>query len=124
MAGAAVRPAALVAGVVLACQALAAPAAGYSHARQVSATWYCLPGRSACTRGYPAGGAYAAAGWRLAVGAWRGRVVRTCRVDRPTQCVLVRLIDRCACSGIDLYASAFRRLAPLGTGRVAVVVRW
>ncbi len=101
------------------------PADPYSSAGTVSgtATWYCLPGRSACTRGYPAGGMYAAAGSELRTGDWRGRLVEVCSGGR---CVVVRLIDWCACAGarvIDLYAAAFVRLAPLERGVLPVTVR-
>ena len=86
------------------------------------ATWYCLPGRSRCTRGYPAGGMYAAAGPSLRVGNWRGRTVI---VTAGGQSVAVRLIDTCLCRDgrvVDLYAAAFIRLAPLGTGVLHVSV--
>jgi hypothetical protein len=85
------------------------------------ATWYC-GGGSACTRGYPATYPGAAAGSELRVGAWRGRWVRVCAGSR---CTRARLIDACACPGervIDLYASVFRRLAPLSRGVVRVSV--
>jgi rare lipoprotein A (peptidoglycan hydrolase) len=39
----------------------------------------------------------------------------------------VKLVDWCACGGarvIDLFSDAFSRLAPLGTGTVAVRVSW
>lgn len=88
-----------------------------------SATWYCKPYRSRCTRGYPWYLHGAAAGSTLRAGAWRGRVVRVCRADRVTQCVYARLIDACVCAGIDLYASAFDDLAPLWVGRLRVTVR-
>lgn len=83
------------------------------------ASWYCLPGRSPCTVGFPADGAYAAAGPALRVGAWRGRVVRVNGID-------VRLIDWCACPEriIDLYAGVFAQLAPLSAGLVTVEVEW
>ena len=88
-----------------------------------TASWFCLAGRSPCTRGYP-GGLYAAAGPALRVGDWRGRQVRVCAGER---CVTVELIDFCACPGgrvIDLYADAFARLAPLSRGVVTVSVTW
>jgi hypothetical protein len=86
-----------------------------------SASWYCKPYRSACTRGYAAAGHYAAAGSSLRSGAWRGRSVIVWRGLRFT---IVRLIDLCVCSGIDLYASAFDDLLPLSAGRTQVSVRW
>ena len=93
------------------------------HRAGGSATWYCKGGTSACAAGYP-GGMYAAAGPELRVGAWRGRVVRVCGSGA---CILVKLIDWCACGGshvIDLYSDAFRRLAPLSSGAVKVTVSW
>ena len=42
-----------------------------------AATWYCVPGVSACHRDYD-GGLYAAAGKELRVGEWRGRKVTVC----------------------------------------------
>jgi rare lipoprotein A (RlpA)-like double-psi beta-barrel protein len=88
-----------------------------------SATWYCKSGTSACAAGYP-GGMYAAAGPELRVGAWRGRVVRVCGSGA---CILVKLVDWCACGGshvIDLYGDAFGRLTPLASGAVKVTVSW
>lgn len=87
------------------------------------ATWYCLPGVSACHRDAN-GGMYAAAGEELRVGDWRGRKVTVCAGD---DCVRVTLIDWCACEGdrvVDLYGDAFRRLASLSAGIVPVTVRW
>ncbi len=87
------------------------------------ASWYCKPGVSICHHAYP-GGMYAAAGPKLRVGNWRGRVVRVCGNG---SCVTVKLIDWCACGGgrvIDLYSDAFRRLAPLSRGTVRVTVSW
>jgi rare lipoprotein A (peptidoglycan hydrolase) len=74
--------------------------------------------------GYPAGGMYAAAGSELRVGDWRGRHVV---VRHGGRSVRVQLIDWCACGGrriIDLYGAAFKRLAPLGLGEIAVEVEW
>lgn len=88
-----------------------------------TASWYCKPGVSACHYAY-SGGMYAAAGPKLRVGNWRGRVVQVCGNGR---CVTVKLIDWCACGGgrvIDLYSDAFRRLAPLSQGTVRVTVSW
>lgn len=88
-------------------------------------SWYCKPGRSACTRGYSAAGAYAAAGPRirqLLGPAWRGRRVVVTSGGRS---VVVTLVDWCACGGrlLDLYAGAFDDLAPLGSGLIRVAVR-
>lgn len=91
------------------------------------ASWYCQPGRSACTRGYPAAGLYAAAGPALRVGDWRGREVTVC----ATRCVAVTLVDACQCHAgtdrervVDLYGSTFAQLASLSRGVIAVEVRW
>jgi rare lipoprotein A (peptidoglycan hydrolase) len=90
-----------------------------------NATWYCQPGRSACTRGYPASGPYAAAGPALRVGNWRGRWVT---VRANGRAIRVRLVDACQCGNgrrlIDLYGSQFARLAPLGRGVLRVSVTW
>lgn len=67
---------------------------------------------------------YAAAGPGLRVGDWRGRRVQVCGSG---SCIVVRLIDWCACGDgrvIDLYSDAFRRLAPLSTGELRVKVSW
>lgn len=82
------------------------------------ATWYATPGL------------VAAAGpvlrRRLGKG-WRGDRVSVCAGRR---CVAVRLVDWCACGPrhgrptlLDLSDAAFRRLAPLSMGVVAVRVR-
>jgi rare lipoprotein A (peptidoglycan hydrolase) len=87
------------------------------------ATWYCLPGVSSCTSGYR-GGLYAAAGSELRIGKWRGRHVKVCGNGN---CVVVTLIDWCACGGsriIDLYHDAFSRLASPSTGGLSVTVSW
>lgn len=87
------------------------------------ASWYCMAGVSSCHNAYPAG-MYAAAGAALRVGDWRGRTVQVCSDGR---CIMVTLIDWCACGGgriIDLYSDAYRRLAPLSTGTQAVRVGW
>ena len=88
-----------------------------------TATFYCQPSRSACTRGYPASGPYAAAGPALRVGKWRGRWVT---VRASGRAIRVRLVDWCACPGrlIDLYGSQFSRLAPLSRGVLRVSVTW
>jgi hypothetical protein len=93
------------------------------HRVSGSATWYCQAGVSRCHNAYP-GGLYAAAGPELRVGDWRGRRVQVCGGGN---CVVVTLIDWCACGGnhvIDLYSDAFRRLAPLNSGALHVTVRW
>ncbi len=98
-------------------------ASGGSTGASGKATWYCKPGVSVCHRAYP-GGMYAAAGPRLRVGKWRGRVVQVCGGGT---CISVKLIDWCACPGarvIDLYSDAFRRLAPLNKGTIDVTVSW
>jgi hypothetical protein len=86
------------------------------------ASWFCRPGYSRCTRGFPASGMYAAAGpaLRAALGNWRGRLVYV-------NGIATRIID-CNCGPnanlIDLYSSVFRRLAPLSAGRLAVTITW
>jgi len=88
------------------------------------ATWFCLAGRSPCTRGYP-DGLYAAAGpaLRAWLGAdWRGQQVT---VTADGRSVVVTLVDWCRCGGgriIDLYAAAFRTLAPLSRGVLRVTL--
>lgn len=89
------------------------------------ASWYCLAGRSACHHAYPSG-LYAAAGPALRRGDWRGSKVEVCRGD---VCVVVTLVDWCGCyagtereRAIDLYADAFRRLAPLERGVIRVTI--
>jgi len=75
-------------------------------------TWYCLEGRSRCTRGYP-DGLYAAASPDLAY--LRGKTVTVTYAGRS---VAVTVID-CSCQAtrsLDLYADAFRKLAPLSRG--------
>jgi hypothetical protein len=87
------------------------------------ATWFCLPGVSACTSGHR-GGLYAAAGSELRIGNWRGRMVKVCGNGN---CVVVKLIDWCACGGsriIDLYHDAFSRLASPSSGGIGVTVTW
>jgi len=91
------------------------------------ATWYCEPGRSPCTVGFPAGGYYAAAGpeLRAALGDWRGQTVTVEREDGAAA-VRVRLVDTCACPGervLDLYGAAFAVLAPLSRGVIRVEVK-
>lgn len=86
------------------------------------ASWYCGAG-SRCTRGVPAGAMAAAAGPALRVGDWRGRIVR---VESGGRAVLVRLVDWCACPTrvIDLYRSAFSRLASPSRGLIIVSITW
>ena len=70
---------------------------------------------------YPADGLIAAAGPRLRVGNWRGRLITFTAGGRA---VRVRLADWCACPGrlVDLSDDAFRQLAPLSVGLVHVQV--
>jgi hypothetical protein len=91
------------------------------HVRSGTASWYCGHG-SPCTRGYP-DGLYAAAGPALRQGRWRGRTVTVALGARR---VRVTLIDWCACPSrlLDLYSSAFERLALLSHGLVNVGVSW
>ena len=88
-----------------------------------TASWYC-GGGSACTRGYPPGTLAAAAGPALRVGDWRGRIVKVCSGGR---CVKVQLVDWCFCGSgrvIDLYRSAFSRLANPSRGLLRVSITW
>lgn len=85
----------------------------------IIATWYCLPGRSRCTVGYPASCLCAAASRDLHL---RGKRITVTYRGRS---VTVKVID-CLCSragGLDLYASAWVRLAPLGLGEITVAWR-
>lgn len=83
------------------------------------ATYYCWPaGGSRCTHGYPASGAYGAAGpaLRAALGNWRGKTVYV-------NGVAVRLIDWCGCGGdhvIDVYHSTWVKIP----NQSHVVIRW
>lgn len=82
----------------------------------IRATWYCGNG-SRCTRGY--GPECYCAAISPDLRSWAGSLVRACVGSR---CVTVRLID-CNCQaehGIDLYAVAFRALAPLSVGELTV----
>jgi hypothetical protein len=90
-----------------------------------SVSWYCRPGSSSCTDGYPPSGMYAAAGPRVRAmlgPTWLGRRVT---VASGSRVVVVRLIDSCPCPGgrlLDLYSSAFAKLAPLSAGTVRVLL--
>ena len=90
------------------------------------ASWFCEPGRSPCTRGYPSEGMYAAAGPGLRVGNWRGSFVTFCTVTRyPVipSCREVQLVDFCRCPNrlVDLYASVWHELG-VGLWRGTVTV--
>jgi hypothetical protein len=90
----------------------ASTGAGYA----LHATWYCNPPVSRCTAGHPSSCLCAAISPDLA--SWTGHLVRVC----SRACVTVRVVD-CNCQsrhGIDLYAAAFRRLAPLSAGALTV----
>jgi hypothetical protein len=96
---------------------------GSGHNVGGTATWFCLPGVSACTSGHQ-GGMYAAAGSEIRIGNWRGRTVKVCGNGN---CIYVKLIDWCACGGariIDLYHDAFSRLASPSSGTLRVTVSW
>ena len=99
-----------------------------------TATYYCRPPTSRCTRGYPADECrepawrcYAAAGpeLRAMLGDWRGQSVVV--TDRATGAsITVRLIDWCACATdhvIDLYWSALQALRPGAQWGAQVVVK-
>ena len=92
-----------------------------SHKTTVTATWYCLPGTSRCPRTVQ-DGLYAAISPDMA--SLRGRRVKVCWQG---SCVTVKIID-CLCSrlhGIDLFADAFVKLAPLSKGSLrGVTISW
>ena len=97
---------------------------GGGHRVKGVATWYCQPGVSTCTSGYSSSGLYAAAGSELRVGNWRGRSVKVCGNGK---CIVVKLIDWCACGGshvIDLYHGAFSQLASPSSGGLTVTITW
>lgn len=85
------------------------------------ASWYCKTGTSICTRGH-AGGLYAAIRKDLLF--LRGRYIT---VTHGGNSIKVRVMD-CNCGPhanlIDLYSDAFRKLAPLGAGRIKVTISW
>jgi hypothetical protein len=90
-----------------------------SGAVSAHATYYCLPRVSRCTVGWPASCLCAAISPDLR--RWAGSWVRVIVRGRS---VRVRVID-CNCQavrGIDLYAAAFRILAPLAVGRMVVTL--
>jgi len=93
-----------------------------SHSVEGTASWYCSPGRSRCSVGRT-GGLYAAISRDLL---WlRGRAISVCS---GASCVVVTVID-CNCGpgvtkAVDLYADAFKVLAPLSAGRLKVTIRW
>ena len=93
-----------------------------SHSVDGTATWYCLAGRSRCSVGRT-GGLYAAISPDLDF--LRGRAISVCS---GASCVIVTVRD-CNCGpgvtkAVDLYADAFRVLAPLSAGRLKVTIRW
>lgn len=87
------------------------------------ATWYCLPGRSRCTRGWGSSCLCAAISPDLA---GRFRVGSFVRVAYGSRVIRVRIVD-CDCAarqGIDLYAAAFSGRdglrVPLSRGQITV----
>lgn len=87
-----------------------------------TASWFCKPPTSKCTKGYPASCQCAAAGPALRVGNWRRSFVY---VAAGARSIRVQLVDVCQCFGsrvIDLYAGSFAFLAPLSQGLVKVTV--
>jgi hypothetical protein len=99
-----------------------APSGAVGTARySASATW-CAPTKSQCTRW--GGNAKLAA-----VHSFRfGDEPFLARVTRGSASVTVLVVSYCACRNsehaIDLSPAAFKVLAPLSRGRVAVVVEW
>lgn len=86
-----------------------------------TASWYCLSGVSRCTRGHGSG-MYAAIRRDLLF--LRGKTINVCA---GKDCIRVTIID-CNCGSganlIDLYSTAFRKLAPLSQGGVKVTISW
>jgi rare lipoprotein A (peptidoglycan hydrolase) len=104
-----------VCGLILALAALLPAQGATSSLRSGLATWYD-----------DGPGLYAAAGPDLRHGDWRGSFVT---VTSGSRSVTVQLTDWCACGDrngrptlLDLSATAFRRLAPLSKGVIAVEV--
>ncbi len=95
------------------------PAAGQAL-RDVHMTWYCLPGVSRCTTGYPASCRCVAVSPDLAE--LRGRTITICAGET---CVEALVVD-CSCAAtrsVDAYASVFRQFVPLSRGTIEVTVR-
>ena len=96
-----------------------------SHSVEGTSTWFCNHDASRgplsrCSVGRT-GGLYAAISPDL--GFLRGRAISVCS---GASCVVVTVID-CNCQAtraVDLYADAFRVLAPLSAGRLKVTIRW
>lgn len=97
------------------------------HAVTGVMSWYCSPGRSACTVGHSPSCRCAAAGpaLRRALGpSWRGRTV-TITAGRAS--TTLKLVDFCACGGrlLDGYAALWFGLGiPLSRGLVNATVQW
>lgn len=84
------------------------------------ATWYCLSGRSVCTRGYSDSDMVAAIDTSL--GFDKGDRVRVTHGGRS---IVVTIVDVCGCPGdrlIDLTHGAFRRLANPDLGWIPVTL--
>lgn len=82
------------------------------------ATWYCSE-TSPCTAGYDPEDMVAAIDPTLGIP--KGATVTVCHDD----CIVVRIVDVCACAGsrlIDLTSGAFARLAPLDRGVIDVTI--
>jgi hypothetical protein len=94
--------------------------AGINSAGSITATWYCLTRISRCPTGY-SGGMYAAISPDLSF--LRGKTVTVTAGGRS---VTVKIVD-CDCQArqsIDLFADAFRVLAPTSRGRIRVALSW
>jgi expansin (peptidoglycan-binding protein) len=57
----------------------------------------------------------------------RHDMAKVCLLDNPQRCVTVEIVD-CNCGAnanlIDLYADAFKQLAPLSRGNIKVKLTW
>lgn len=89
------------------------------------ASWYCDPPRwPRCTVGYPEDKLVAAI--RTDLLGHRGERARVCLAGSK-RCTEVTVVD-CNCAPganlIDLYAVAFRKLAPTDAGRIDVALEW
>lgn len=92
-----------------------------THTVSGTATWYCMSGSSACTRGYSQDDMVAAIDTDL--GFEKGDRIEVRYQDRS---VVVTIVDVCGCPGerlVDLTSGAFSRLADLGLGVIPVTLQ-
>ena len=93
------------------------------HHASGTATWYCKTGVERLPPRLPRW-PVPAAGARSASATGAADASQVCGGGR---CVIVTLIDWCACGNghiIDLYSDAFQRLTPLSSGGLRVKVSW